>query len=64
MNIIQVTQDDFNEWLTLSMQLWSEDSLEETYAGLITILNSPHEAAFLARVNDRGEIALISVSSG
>ena len=62
MNIIQVTQDDFNEWLYLAMQLWSDGSREEMRVSLIAILNSPCEAAFLVRSEDGSAIAFMNLS--
>jgi aminoglycoside 6'-N-acetyltransferase I len=62
MNIIKVTQDDFNEWLDLAMQFWSDYSLEEMHVTLTAILNSPHEAAFLVRAEDGSAIAFMNLS--
>jgi aminoglycoside 6'-N-acetyltransferase I len=62
MRIIPVTQDSFNEWLDLAMQLWSDYSLEEMHTSLIAILNSPREAAFLVRVEDGAAIAFMNLS--
>ncbi|MBN8563578.1 MAG: GNAT family N-acetyltransferase [Leptolyngbya sp. UWPOB_LEPTO1] len=62
MDIIKITQADFNEWLDLAMQLWSDNSIEEMHASLTTILQSPREAAFLARAEDGSAIAFMNLS--
>lgn len=61
MNIIKVTQDDFDEWLDLALRLWSDDSakMQET---LTAILQSPREAGFLVRDNDGCVIAFMNLS--
>lgn len=61
MNIIKVTQDDFDEWLDLALKLWSDDSakMQET---LTAILQSPREAGFLVRDNDGCAIAFMNLS--
>jgi aminoglycoside 6'-N-acetyltransferase I len=43
--IIQVTQDDFEEWQALSQKLWPDCTTED----LVEILQSPRQAAFLVR---------------
>lgn len=62
MKVIKVTQDDFNEWLNLAMQLWSNNSLEEMHVSLTAVLNSPREAAFLVRAEDGSAIAFMNLS--
>jgi aminoglycoside 6'-N-acetyltransferase I len=45
MKITQVTQDDFQEWQALAQALWPDCTAED----LLEILQSPRQAAFLAR---------------
>ena len=62
MSIVQVTQDDFNEWLDLALKLWSDSSVAEMQEILITLLQSPREAGFLVK-NDEGKaIAFMNLS--
>jgi aminoglycoside 6'-N-acetyltransferase I len=54
MNIIKVTQDvanqkDFNDWLDLALQLWPDC----TIADLIGVIQSPRQAGFLARAENK-----------
>jgi aminoglycoside 6'-N-acetyltransferase I len=63
MNIIKVTQDaanqeDFNDWVDLALQLWSDC----TIADLIEVIQSPHQAGFLVRTENRQAIALMNLS--
>jgi aminoglycoside 6'-N-acetyltransferase I len=62
MNIIKLTQNDFNEWLELAMELWPEYSVAEMKETLSNILQSPREAQFLVRDNDGSAIAFINLS--
>jgi aminoglycoside 6'-N-acetyltransferase I len=58
MNIVKVTQEDFNEWLDLALKLWSDCSA----ADLTNILQSPREAGFLVRDDDGSAIAFMNLS--
>ncbi len=62
MNIIKVTQNDFNEWLDLALELWPEYAVTEMRETLTNILQSPREAQFLVRDNDGIAIAFINLS--
>jgi aminoglycoside 6'-N-acetyltransferase I len=63
MNIIKVTQDvanqeNFNDWLDLALQLWPDC----TIADLIGVIQSPRQAGFLARTENKQAIALMNLS--
>jgi aminoglycoside 6'-N-acetyltransferase I len=60
--IVKVTQDDFNEWLDLALKLWSDEPAEEMETSLQKILQSPREAQFLVRNDDREAIGFINLS--
>ncbi|BAU07132.1 N-acetyltransferase [Fischerella thermalis CCMEE 5330] len=62
MKIVKVTQDDFNEWLDLALQLWSTESVEQMQASLTNILQSPREAGFLIRTDDGTAIGFMNLS--
>lgn len=61
MNIVEVTEDDFEEWLALALELWNDYSTEEMQSTLAEILQSPRQAGFLVRTEggeaQRGAIA-------
>lgn len=52
MNIVKVTQDDFDEWLSLALELWTEHPSEEMQEELTKIYQSPREAGFLVKNDD------------
>jgi aminoglycoside 6'-N-acetyltransferase I len=63
MDIIKVTQDvanqkDFNDWLDLARQLWPDC----TIADLIEVIQSPRQAGFLVRTENRQVIGLMNLS--
>ncbi|BAZ06606.1 aminoglycoside 6'-N-acetyltransferase [Calothrix sp. NIES-3974] len=62
MKIIKVTQDDFNEWLELSLKLWSDNSIEEMQETLTDILQSSREAGFIVKNNDGKAIGFMNLS--
>lgn len=62
MDIIKVTQDDFNKWLELTLKLWSEASVEEMQIIWTAILYSPDKTAYLVRMNDGRAIAFMNLS--
>ncbi|KOP27255.1 GCN5 family acetyltransferase [Hapalosiphon sp. MRB220] len=62
MKIVKVTHDDLNEWLDLTLKLWPDESCEERQISLTKILQSPHEAGFIARIEDGQAIAFMNLS--
>jgi aminoglycoside 6'-N-acetyltransferase I len=58
MQITQVTQDDFQEWQTLAQALWPDCTAED----LLEILQSPRQAAFLARSEAGVAIGFMNLS--
>jgi aminoglycoside 6'-N-acetyltransferase I len=62
MSITKVTQDDFNEWLDLALELWPDYSAAEMQKILTTILQSPKEAGFLVKDADERAIAFMNLS--
>jgi aminoglycoside 6'-N-acetyltransferase I len=62
MSITKVTQDDFNEWLDLALELWPDYSAAEMQKILTTILQSPKEAGFLAKDFNGRAIAFMNLS--
>ncbi len=60
--IVEITQDDFNEWLDLALKLWSDDSAAEMQISLTNILQSPREAGFLIRDDDGTAIGFMNLS--
>jgi aminoglycoside 6'-N-acetyltransferase I len=61
MEIVEVTQNDFNEWLDLALKLWPEYASEMQII-LTDLLESDREMGFLMR-DDRGTaIAFINLS--
>jgi hypothetical protein len=48
--IVKVTQDDFNEWLELTLKLWPDESREERQISLTKILQSPREAWIYSQI--------------
>jgi aminoglycoside 6'-N-acetyltransferase I len=62
MKICKVTQDDFQEWLSLALELWSDYSSAEMAVSLTHILHSDREQGILMR-DDRGcAIAFMNLS--
>jgi aminoglycoside 6'-N-acetyltransferase I len=62
MEIVKISQDDFKEWLELALRLWPDDSSNQMQVSLTNILNSPREAAFLVRDEQKNAIAFINLS--
>lgn len=58
MNIVKVTQKDFNEWLDLVLKLWPDVSATD----LISILHSPRQVGFLVKTEDGSAIAFMNLS--
>ncbi|KAM3111567.1 aminoglycoside 6'-N-acetyltransferase [Phormidesmis sp. 146-33] len=62
MEICKVTQDSFQEWLNLALELWSDYSSAEMEVSLTNLLHSDREQAVLVR-NDQGcAIAFMNLS--
>ena len=62
MKIVPVTQDDFDTWLNLSLQLWPDESPEERRKTLTSILQSPREAGFLIKDDSGIAIGFMNLS--
>jgi aminoglycoside 6'-N-acetyltransferase I len=58
MEIIKVTQREFDEWLDLVLKLWPDASAED----MMSILNSPREDGFLVKNDDGHAIAFMNLS--
>ena len=58
MNIVKVTQNEFNEGLDLISKLWSDYSIVE----MQTVLDSPREEQFLGRDSQGNAIAFLHLS--
>jgi aminoglycoside 6'-N-acetyltransferase I len=62
MKICKVTQADFQEWLSLALELWPDYSSAEMEASLTNLLHSDREQGILVR-DDRGcAIAFMNLS--
>jgi aminoglycoside 6'-N-acetyltransferase I len=61
-NIVKVTQADFEEWLGLALELWSDYSAEEMQISLTEILYSPRQSAVLVRTEGGEAIAFMNLS--
>lgn len=62
MNIIEVTQADFEEWLNLALELWTDYSTEEMQVSLTEILHAPRQSAVLVRTEAGSAIAFMNLS--
>ena len=62
MKIVKITQNDFNEWLDLALELWPDGSTEEMQVVLTNILQSPREAGFLIRDDNGTAIGFVNLS--
>ena len=62
MNIVRVIQDDFEEWLNLALELWTDYSTEEMQVSLTEILYSPRQSAVLVRTEAGKAIAFMNLS--
>ncbi|AFY87332.1 MULTISPECIES: aminoglycoside 6'-N-acetyltransferase [Cyanophyceae] len=60
--IVEVNQENFNEWLDLALKLWSDESVEEMQRSLTNILYSPREAGFLVKDDNAKAIGFINLS--
>ncbi len=57
-----MTQDDFDEWLELTLKLWPEHSVEEMQVILTAILHSPDQTAYLVKADNGRAIAFMNLS--
>lgn len=62
MKIVEVNQENFNEWLDLALKLWSDESFEEMQRSLTNILQSPREAGFLVKDDNAKAIGFMNLS--
>lgn len=62
MHIVKVTEDDFDEWLALALELWTDYSTEEMRTSLTEILQSPRQSGFLVKTEGEDAIAFINLS--
>ncbi|AFY92715.1 aminoglycoside 6'-N-acetyltransferase [Chamaesiphon minutus] len=62
MKIVNIGQDDFNEWLDLAVKLWPDYSSIEMQVILTEILDSDREVAFLVRDELGKAIAFMNLS--
>lgn len=60
--IVEVNQENFNEWLDLALKLWSDESAEEMQRSLTNILCSPREAGFLVKDDNGKAIGFMNLS--
>ena len=60
--IVEVNQENFNEWLDLALKLWSDESVEEMQISLTNILYSPREAGFLVKDDNGKAIGFMNLS--
>ena len=61
-SIITATQNDFNNWLNLTLKLWPNSSIAEMQQTLTTILQSPHQTSFLVKTNQGETIGFMHLS--
>jgi aminoglycoside 6'-N-acetyltransferase I len=61
-NILKITQNDFNEWLELALMLWPDYSTAQMQVILTNILDSPREDGFIVRDENGGAIAFMNLS--
>jgi aminoglycoside 6'-N-acetyltransferase I len=62
MKIVEITQDNFNEWLDLALKLWPDYSSIEMQDILTEILDSDRETAFIMRDDNGKAIAFMNLS--
>ncbi|MBD2304532.1 GNAT family N-acetyltransferase [Chroococcidiopsis sp. FACHB-1243] len=62
MKIVEVNQENFNEWLDLALKLWSDESVEEMQRSLTNIFHSPREAGFLVKDDNDKAIGFMNLS--
>ncbi|BAS60077.1 Aminoglycoside 6'-N-acetyltransferase (plasmid) [Leptolyngbya boryana IAM M-101] len=62
LSIVEVAQADFQEWLDLALELWTDYSVEEMQASLNEILHSPRQSAVLVKTETGSAIAFMNLS--
>ncbi|WP_088891748.1 aminoglycoside 6'-N-acetyltransferase [Leptolyngbya ohadii] len=62
MRILEVTQDDFEAWVGLALELWSDSTADEMRSTLTHIFESPREAGFLVKTSDGEAVAFMNLS--
>lgn len=62
MKICKVTQDDFQEWLSLALELWPDYSSAEMEVSLTNLLHSDREQGILVRDDNGCAIAFMNLS--
>ncbi|GAB3988105.1 GNAT family N-acetyltransferase [Spirosoma daeguense] len=62
MQINQVNEADFPDWLRLALALWPDDTEEEMTETLRDIQQSPKQAGFIARDNQGKAIGFMNLS--
>ncbi|GAP99646.1 aminoglycoside 6'-N-acetyltransferase [Leptolyngbya sp. NIES-2104] len=62
MNIVKVTQIEFEEWLRLALELWTDYSAEEMRTSLTEILHSPRQFGCLVKTETGNAIAFMNLS--
>lgn len=61
-SIVEVTSENFEEWLSLALELWPDNSVEEMRETLTKIDQSPKEAGFLVKPDQGSAIAFMNLS--
>lgn len=62
MTIVEVTQANFEEWLKLALELWTDSSTEEMQISLTQILHSPCQLGVLVKTEAGRAIAFMNLS--
>lgn len=62
MTITKITETDFEEWLTLALELWPDYDQAEMESALTGIHGSPQETAYLLRNEEQTPIGFINLS--
>lgn len=62
MKICKVTQDDFQEWLSLALELWPDYSSVEMEVSLTNLLHSDREQGILVKDDHGCAIAFMNLS--
>jgi len=62
MQIIEIAEDNFNEWLDLTLRLWPDSPMEEMQVTLQSILQSDRETGFLIQDDNGTTMGFINLS--
>jgi aminoglycoside 6'-N-acetyltransferase I len=62
MTILPVTENDFNDWLQLALELWPDYEPEEMQSVTSAIAQSPKETAFIVRDDSGAPIGFMNLS--